>query len=206
MRIRNLIPAAALCAALAAPALAGDEKTKTTKKAGQPMDEKAMMEMWAKVGAPGEPHKALEVMVGTWDTKVSSWMQPGAAPMASTGVSENTWTLDNRFIEQRYEGEFMGQPFKGVGYTGYDNVKKKYVGTWMDNMSTSVMVMTGTSDATGKTMTFTGTMDDPMTGKPKAMKEVVKIVDANKHTFEMWAPGPDGKAFKMMEIEYLRRN
>lgn len=202
MKIRSLFVALALV--LVVGSAGADEKGK--KAAGQPTDEKAMMEMWAKLGAPGDAHKALEPFVGTWDTKVTSWMQPGAAPMSSTGTSENRWTMGNRFIEQRFTGSFMDQPFEGLGYTGYDNIKKKYVGTWMDSMGTSIMFMTGTADPSGKTMNFTGTMEDPMTGKPMTVNEVMKVVDNNKHTFEMWSPGPDGKPFKMMEIEYTRKN
>lgn len=202
MKIRSLFVALALV--LVVGSAGADEKGK--KAAGQPMDETAMMEMWAKLGAPGDAHKALEPFVGTWDTKVTSWMQPGAAPMSSTGTSENRWTMGNRFIEQRFNGSFMDQPFEGLGYTGYDNIKKKYIGTWMDSMGTSIMFMTGTADPSGKTMNFTGTMEDPMTGKPMTVKEVMKVVDNNKHTFEMWSPGPDGKPFKMMEIEYTRKN
>lgn len=202
MRFRRTLTAFAVCAALAATALAQQDK----KPAGKPaMDEKAMMEAWEKAGTPGEAHKALEPMVGTWETKVSSWMSPGAEPMMSTGVSDNKWTLGNRFIEQRYEGSFMDQPFSGIGYTGYDNIKKKYIGTWMDSMGTSMFTQTGTADASRKNMTFTGVTDDPMTGKSMQVKSVVKVVDNNKHTMEMWGPGPDGKMFKMMEIEYTRK-
>ena len=202
MKTRSLFVALALV--LVVGSAGADEKGK--KAAGQPMDEKAMMEMWAKLGAPGDAHKALEPFVGTWDTKVTSWMQPGAAPMSSTGTSENRWTMGNRFIEQRFNGSWMDQPFEGLGYTGYDNVKKKYVGTWMDSMGTSIMYSTGSADPSGKGMTLTGKMDDPMTGKKMNVKQVMKVVDNNKHTFEMWSPGPDGKPFKMMEIEYTRKN
>ena len=99
----------------------------------------------------------------------------------------------------------MGMPFTGVGYTGYDNIKKKYIGSWMDNMSTSMMISTGTANADGKSYTFTSSMDDPMTGKSSPVKETVTIVDEDHHTLEMWGPGPDGKSFKMMEIDYSRK-
>jgi hypothetical protein len=203
MRIRSTLTAFAMFVAIAAATLAAEAKKPAAKP---PMDEKAMMEMWAKLGAPGEAHKALEPMVGTWDTKVTSWMQPGSPPMTSSGVSENRWTMGNRFIEQRFNGSFMDQPFEGLGYTGYDNIKKKYVGTWMDSMGTSIMYTTGTADPSGKSMTFTGTMEDPMTGKPMTVKNVLKVVDNDKHNFEMWGPGPNGKTYKMMEIEYTRKN
>src|SRR5438034_10300694 len=96
---------------------------KTSSDQAPAMDEKAMMEAWAKVAAPGEAHRWLEPVVGTWDAKITMWMAPGAPPQESTGTSENKWVLGGRFVEQRYEGKCMGQPFSGLGYTGHDNFK-----------------------------------------------------------------------------------
>lgn len=168
-------------------------------------EEKAAMEAMQQAMTPGAPHKALDVFVGTWNTKVSSWMAPGAPPMVTTGTSVNKWILGGRYLEQRFNGSFMGQPFSGLGYTGYDNVSKQYWGTWMDNMSTGVMTSTGTGSDGKTTWSFTGTANDPMSGKPMTMDEKITVADKDHHTMEMWGPGPDGKNFKMMEITYTRK-
>jgi hypothetical protein len=177
--------------------------TKAPSDQAPATDEKAMMEAWMKVATPGEAHKWLEPVVGTWDAKITMWMAPGAPPQESTGTSENKWVLGGRFVEQRYEGTFMGQPFSGVGYTGYDNYKKKYIGTWMDTMGTMMMISQG--DAMGKTLTMTSTMDDIMTGKTATVKSEIKIVAPDHHVMEMWGPDPSGKQFKTMEIQYTRK-
>lgn len=161
------------------------------------------MEAMIKAGTPGDPHKALDGFVGTWNTKVSMWEAPGQEPMVSEGVSENRWIMGNRYLEQRFTSTFMGVPFEGLGYTGYDNVKKRYWGTWMDNMSTAVMSSTGSLK--GKVFSFVGTMPDPMTGKDMKVDEKITIVDADNHVMEMWGAGPDGKKMKMMEIVYTRK-
>ena len=190
-------------AVLAATAMA-QEKGKKAAKAGPP-DEKAMMDAMMKAGTPGQPHKKLEPMVGSFDVKAKMWMDPSKPAEESTGKSENKWVLGNRFVQQSYEGTVMGQPFTGMGYTGYDNITKKYTGTWMDSQSTAVMNTTGESDAAGKVMTFTGTMIDPMTGKACKMTEKVTVTDNDHHMLEMWGPDPSGKNYKMMEISYTRK-
>lgn len=172
------------------------------KPAPPPMDA-AAMEAMMKAGTPAEAHKALNEFVGTWDTKISMWMAPGTDPMVSTGTSENRWIMGGRYLEQRFNGSVMGAPFEGIGYTGYDNMKKQYWGVWMDNMSTWLMLSTGQRD--GKTYSFDATMPDPMTGKDAQIQEKITMVDADHHTMEMWGPGPDGKTFKMMEIAYSRK-
>lgn len=172
--------------------------------AKKPEMDPAMMEAMMKAGMPGPAHKALDSMTGTWDTKVTSWMMPGADPMVSTGTSEMHWIMGGRYMEQRFKGDFMGMPFEGLGYTGYDNVKKQYFGTWIDNMSTGMMTSVGTGGE-GKTMTFKGTYADPMSGKDVECEEKMTVIDADHSVFEMWAPGPDGKLFKSMEIAYSRK-
>ena len=166
--------------------------------------EKAMMAAWEKFATPGAPHKALAALAGAFDTKVTMWMAPGAPPSVSTGFSHNKMVLGDRYLEQTFNGTFNGMPFQGVGYTGYDNGKKQYFGTWMDNMSTGVMTSTGTS-SDGKSFKFNTVNTDAMTGKDSLGQSVLNVGDADHHTMEMWGPGPDGKMFKMMQIDYTRK-
>ena len=184
----------ALCTSALAQHEHGDKK---------PAMDPAMMDAMMKAGTPGTAHQQLEPFVGTWTTQVTSWMVPGADPMKMEGTSETKWVMGGRYLEQRFSGNFMGMPFEGVGYTGYDNVKKHYWSTWMDNMSTGFFISTGT--AAGKTWSFSGSMPDPMTGKDMRADSKITITDADHHTMEMWAPGPDGKMFKSMEMLYSRK-
>jgi len=196
--MRKLLLSACALALVASAALATDDP-KMSK------EEQAAMEAMMKAAAPGDAHKKLDAMVGKWDGKVTMWNAPGQPPAQWTATSDTVWVLGGRWIEEKVSGTFMGMPFHGLGYTGYDNMKKQYVGTWMDNMSTSMMLSTGESDATGKTWTFTSTMDDPMSGKSMPVTQKVIVTDNDHHTMEMWTPGPDGKMFKMMEIAYSRK-
>jgi len=168
-------------------------------------DQKAQMEAMMKAMMPGEQHKLLNNMVGTFDLKVTAWMMPGEPPMNSTGTSVNTWIMGGRYVEQKTSGSFMGQPFNGLGYTGYDNLKKTYWSSWMDNMGTGIMTSTGATTDNGKTWKFSGTEPDPMTGKDTPVEEHITVVDKDHYTFDMWSPGPDGKMMKVMEIAYTRK-
>jgi Protein of unknown function (DUF1579) len=187
--------AAALGVSLVAPAGAQDKK--------KAADEKAAMEAWQKAMTPGDGQKKLEPLVGTFDVKVRTWMDPSRPPDDSTGTSINTWVLGDRFVQMKYEGVFLGGPFNGIGYTGYDNVSKKYVSTWMDTASTGMMWSTGTFD--GKSLMTKATVSDPMSGKATPVDEKLTIADADHSTLEMFGKGPDGKMFKMMEIQYTRK-
>ncbi|HUP59971.1 MAG TPA: DUF1579 domain-containing protein [Thermoanaerobaculia bacterium] len=175
-----------------------------SQEAKKPQMDPKMMEAMMAAGTPGAPHKMLDGMAGTWNTKMTWWMMPGADPMSGEGLAENKWIMGGRYMEQRFTGTFSGMPFEGLGFTGYDNIKKQYWGTWMDNMGTGMMLSTGKANADG-TMTFDATYPDPMTGKDVKYEEKIKVIDADHTIFEMWAPGPDGKMFKQMEIHYTRK-
>ena len=171
------------------------------KSPQQQAAEDAMM----KAITPGDAHKLLDGMVGTWDAKVSAWMDPSQPPVAGSGVSENSWVLGNREVMEKFTGTFMGSPFSGIGFSGYDNMKKQYWGTWMDTMSTAPMMSTGNTPDGGKTWKFQASMPDPMSGHDVAVEERVTVTDKDHHSMEMWMTGPDGRPFKMMEIQYTRK-
>jgi hypothetical protein len=100
----------------------------------------------------------------------------------------------------------MGQPFSGVGYTGYDNFKKRYVSLWIDNMSTAMSTMDGNLDKEGKTFTTWGRMDEPMTGeKGKKIKYVTRIIDNDTQTFEVYDVAAYGDKKPTMQITYTRK-
>ncbi|MEO8034486.1 MAG: DUF1579 family protein, partial [Acidobacteriota bacterium] len=126
-------------------------------------------------------------------------------PNVSYGTSVSTWVLGGRDVQQKFTGDMMGQPFSGIGFTGYDNLKQQYWGTWRDNMSTGLMTSTGNTTDGGKTWKFASVATDPMTGKDSKGEMIITVVDANHHNMEMWGEGPDGKNFKMMEIAYTRK-
>jgi hypothetical protein len=203
MRHRIAIPALLLAAA--AVAIGAQEKSKKSERSEQ-ADENARMEAWQKAMTPGEMQKKLRPLEGTFEAKVRTRMEPSQEPEDSVGTATHTWVLGDRFIEERFEGTFMGAPFHGIGFIGYDNVAKKFVSTWMDTASTAILSSAGTVDASGKVFDFKATIGDPMTGKPVPVEQKLTIEDANHHLFEMWSRGPDGKMFKNMEIRYSRKS
>jgi len=188
------------CAALARWSKAEEGKPGAPSEA----DQKAMMDAWMKYATPGEMHKKMAAMEGSWTVKVSQWMAPGTAPAESTGSAEFKMILGGRYLSQSFTGTMMGQPFNGFGVSGYDNAKKVSQSVWMDTVGTGILVMTGTWSEDG-TLTETGTMDDFMTGKPMTFKGVTHMTDNDHMHFEMWNSAPDGKMFKSLDIAYARK-
>jgi hypothetical protein len=153
---------------------------------------------------PTPQHEALAHDVGTWDAEVSMWMSPEGEPVKSKAVETNKM-LGKMWLLSEYEGEVAGEKFSGRGAFGYDPLKKKYVGGWIDTMSPFMMQMAGEFDEETMTLTMHGEGTDCMTGKPCKSKMVTVYEGEDKKTFTMYMQDEDGKLTKTMEAKMTRR-
>jgi len=147
---------------------------------------------------PGPEHEKLKQIVGTWDATMKM------GDMESKGVMVWKMDLGGLWLASDFQGEFEGQKFMGKGFDGYDPAKKKYVGIWLDSMSTTPMTSEGTYDKDGKVLTMTGEGPGP-DGKPAKYKMTTEHKDKDSMIFTMFMPGPDGKDAAMFSISYKRR-
>lgn len=185
-------------AVLAGPALADQPQ----------MTEEQMAEMQAymEAGTPGAPHSALAETVGTYDLDIKSWHDPAGPAMESKGEATRKMILQGRVLVEEMESSMMGMPFTGRGMQGYDNVTGKYWSTWMDSMSTGLMVSEGDCNGSMSSCTFVGSWNDPIKKTPVKARMVITKTGSGKEMFEMYGPNPKtGKEMKMMEITYTKR-
>ncbi|MCO5171469.1 MAG: DUF1579 family protein [Planctomycetes bacterium] len=160
----------------------------------------------ATAGRPGEAHRKLDTMIGSWSAACTFWTKPGEAPQTSQGTSVNSWVLGGRFVEQRFFGVMPGvnTPFEGHGFTGFDNAKGKYVGAWLDSYSTGISLSEGEVSPCGKVFTFRCEQVGAE-GVTIKLRDQLKLVSADRHVFTMWRAMGDGPEMKIMEIVYTRR-
>lgn len=190
---------ATLSLLVALPALAQEQKMPEMTP-----EQQAMMEAYQKAGTPGEAHAALAKMAGDYDLAIKSWHEPGGEPTMEKGTAKRSMALGGRVLVEEVSSTMMGQAWSGHGMHGYDNVTGRHWSTWNDSMSTGLMVSDGTCDAAGA-CTFTGSWNDPVTKGKVNARMATKWTDPKTEVFEMWAPGPDGKEAKMMEITYTKK-
>jgi hypothetical protein len=197
--------------ALGAPSIAQESTApKPEEKAGGG-DEGQMMAAMMEMAKPGENHKVLGDSVGSWTYKVKWWMNPQAPPMESSGTSTTKSVMDGRYFISEHtgkmsmpgaDGKMMDATFQGMGTEGYDNAKKKYVASWIDNMGTGIMMMEGTYDPATKTMTYVGE-EQPLPDVKIKMRQTVKTTDKDHRALEFYEIHGD-KEVKVMEIAYTR--
>jgi len=153
---------------------------------------------------PGDMHKQLAKAEGSWTQEMKMWMDPNAAPMEMTASCETKMILIGLYHQSISTGSFSGMPFEGHNVVGYDNIKKVFQSTWVDNMGTGIAFFEGPYDASTKTITFTGKMMEPSEGKQIDVKETTQFVDDNTMLMTMYKV-VDGKDIKTMEIKFTRK-
>ena len=190
--------------------------TAPSASAGQPSaaDMQKMMQQMMEMSQTNENHKLLASLDGNWDYTIKFWMNPdpNAKPQESKGTAIRKTIMGGRYCTMDVNGDMqMPGPdgkmktvqFKGMGIEGYDNVKKKFVASWIDNMGTGIEFSEGTYDPASKTFTYTSEIE--MVPEMKVpVREVIKVTD-NNHMMLEWYENQGGQEKKTMEINYTKK-
>ena len=154
---------------------------------------------------PGPEHARFKDYVGAWNVAGEFWMEPGKEPTRTKNKATFELILGGRYLQQKVSGEPFfpgGEPFAGVGISGYDRVAKRYHNTWYDNMGTGAMTSTGQASEDGKTMTMTGQADFGM--GPMSFREVHTCVSPTEFVLEMFFKDAEHPEMKAMRLVYTR--
>jgi hypothetical protein len=179
---------------------------------GQPNPQEMMKQM-IEMSKLNENHKLLSSRDGSWNYTIKMWMNPdpNAKPQESKGTATRKTVMGGRYVMEDVtgkmqmpgeDGKMKDMQFKGMGLEGYDNIKKKFVSSWIDSMGTGIQFSEGTYDPATKTLTYTSEME-PVPGMKSQVREVIKIADNNHMTLE-WYENQGGGEKKTMEIAYTR--
>jgi hypothetical protein len=157
----------------------------------------------APMAKPGPEHALLARDVGTWDASLEMRMAPNDKPQVSQGV-EQSRLLGGLWLITDFKATVMGQPFEGHGVMGFDPMKKKYVGTWVDSMSLGISPSEASYDPA--TRTLAGWMEGPdMTGKITRSRETTVWKNDDTRVFTIYSKSPEGVEFPGLQITYTRR-
>lgn len=163
------------------------------------------MKAWQEFMTPGAMHKWLAKQTGTWEAEVSQWMDPSAPPAKSKATDVVSMAMNGLYQVGDFSSTMMGMPMMGRSTLGYDNAKKLFVLSWIDNLGSGIVYMTGTYDEKTKTLSLKGKQTDPMSGKDTDIRQENKYIDDDTYTMAMYGLGMDGKEMKFMEGTFKRK-
>ncbi len=152
---------------------------------------------------PGPMHAKLEPLIGSWKMAGKYRMSSDAPWQEWEANVEREWILENHFIKETMSSEWMGQPFEGIGFIGYDNTREEFTMVWVENMSTGTFTTTGRLD--GKMLVFEGENSDALTGEKNTWAKSVLDMSADPHPFKGYGKDADGNEFQSMEMTATRQ-
>ena len=155
---------------------------------------------------PQKEHQWLQKLVGEWTYEAEATMEPGQPPSKFEG-SESVRSLGGLWILAEGQGEMPGGGAATTMLTlGYDPQKKRYVGTWIGSMMTSLWVYDGALDAAeralaldaeGPSMAGDGTMAQ--------YRDVIEFKSDDHRVLTSHIRGNDGTWQAFMTAHYRRR-
>ena len=154
---------------------------------------------------PGEHHRVLGKLAGSWNMAVKYRMSADSPVVESKGTCERKWILGNRFVLEEFDGGSLALPFQGLAIYGYDAFDKKYTSVWVDTTNTAMTTSAGTCQEDCRVIAFVGRHGDPWSGTKKPSRGVTRFVNDDQHVLELYEPDREGKEFKVLEITYTRK-
>jgi hypothetical protein len=201
-----IVTTCALAVGIAALAVAQPAREKSPQPELPPGWSAEDMQACVRAGTPGKMHEHLAGTVGVWHGKTQMWMAPGTEPARG----ECTWTItsimDGRYTRADLDAELPGMgSFTGLGIAGFDNVSRKFVGSWIDTHSTGIMQGVGELSDDSKVLTWRYTYNCPIRKKPAVVREVHTYTGPDTMTFEMFTTEPrTGKEYRCMRVDFTR--
>lgn len=153
---------------------------------------------------PAEQHRQLAASEGLWRTEMTYWTAPGANPTTVKGTCDIKMVLGGRYQQSVYKSEANGAPFEGIGYIAYDNARKMYISTWIDNTGTGMVYLEGGYDRADATTEMIGQCTEVASCRQRGMRQVTTNIDRNTQILEMYQTPDGGEEYKSMQVKFTR--
>lgn len=154
-----------------------------------------------------ENHTILSTWAGDWNGAATVWRMPDTTAVYATIRMKSEMTMEGRYLVSNISGKIEDTTFEAMGTLGYDNAKKVFVSTWIDNFGTGITELEGNWNNAEHQLELKGKMVDPVSGKEVEARENIRAIDKDNQFLELLLyPGDKNKEHKLMEIKYSRSN
>jgi hypothetical protein len=153
---------------------------------------------------PRKEHEWLQQLVGEWETEGEALVEPGKPPVKTKG-SESGRSLGAFWVVLENKAEFMGTPFTGILSLGFNPEAGKFVGTWIDSMTSTLWTYQGTLDASGKILTLE--TEGPSPGDPGKKSRYREVIEVKEKDHKVLASSveKDGAWTTFVTMHYRRK-
>jgi hypothetical protein len=154
--------------------------------------------------APTKEHQWLQQLAGEWETDAEAALGPGQT-LKCTGT-ESARSIGGFWIVNQVTSNVMGTAMHAVLTLGYDDQKKKYIGTWVDSTSNRMWRYEGSVDAAGKVLTLEADGPNPLEpGKTCKFRDVTELKSADRKVLTSSMQTADGKWVSFLTVNSRRK-
>ena len=149
-------------------------------------------------------HEWLKQLVGDWTYTAECVMGPGVPPVTHQG-KETVRMFGEVWARGESRMEMDEGVMEAVITLGYDTAKKKFVGSWISTVMTTMFRYEGELDASGKVLPL-NTRGPSMTeaGKEVEMQDVIEIRSKDERVIWSQMKMDDGTWMRFMTATYRR--
>lgn len=202
----RLFVALGLAALAAAAPLAAQKNAQEAEKPEDPV-------LYSQYGNPGEKHRLLDPMAGRWEATMSLWLHGTPPPEVKVSASmDNHWVFGGRYIEGRMQyTDNVKQPDGTVAVTdmvyhfGHSNGERRFWSVLMGNFQLQPTFSEGAWNEQAKTMTFTGTEHDWVTGDSFQKIEIFNQSRPDELGYELHYRFADGSEIRAARADFRRK-
>jgi len=155
---------------------------------------------------PTPAHKWLNQLVGEWKTE-STAQSPDGETFKCEGTATAT-SLGGFWVIITIDNQMDGTTMRGVMTVGYDPKSKKYIGTWVDSMTSYLWKYEGSVDEAGKVLTLGApgpNMLDPTSDKQLNFRDVFEIKGKDHLVLSGSVEAEPGKWTTFMTMNFERK-
>jgi len=147
-------------------------------------------------------HDMITKGAGHWAGTITMYL-PGVEEPVAAPCKETVTAIGDYWTVSDFKTSFQGAPFHGSSLMGFDVEKGKYVGSWVDSMTTSITNMEGSFDSDRGGIVLDYKVKDMETGAPKNARMVI-MNKGETHMSDFYEVA-EGVETKVMTIEMTRQ-
>lgn len=146
----------------------------------------------------------VRLLEGSWNVKGKAQPASNLPIVEISGTSTIQPILQGGFMQEHLEAEAMGMPYSGVGILGYDRVGNRLNALWVDSFG-ALIKTSGHYDSEKRVHSLVGEAQDAMSEQPRRVKQVSRVLEGDRHVFEIYELSPAGDERLVIELFYERR-
>ncbi len=154
---------------------------------------------------PTPEHHALDDLVGDFDCE-THFNLPNEPESSWKGATTNAWVLGGRFLECKASNSRDETSIESLRLLGYEPDSHEFTAVSLESLSLSHVDARGRFDAAKRTIVLKSEAVDRETQSREKTTEVLRIVDRDHYTREIWGQGAVGEPIQLVRASYQRAN